>query len=294
MKKLALALVCFASVAFFASCTKPVENPEPTIAVMTGENYITGTVDEPTIIDYTDENAINLKYGFHAEANSETKKELKNLVIIFDLTAYEDEGPVNEVYYDTIDLSGKTSYDYEEYLFTQEKREIITLMEGTIKAVVTDVDNQSSTASIAFVIEMEEIPVPLIGYTIEWKREGQTVVDAEEMAEYGLQWTGTYKAPFATIKPLNDDVILYVLEDKGDEFDEIQFLNDKYAYFTNLAETATPAESYRHIDANQSADYNDLLAVVYGEDLFLIRINHATINYIPGVRTDITIEGDVK
>lgn len=293
MKKLALALVCMFSVAFFASCTKTVEHPEPSIAVKTGEYYITGSEDQPTVIDLDDENALSYKYGFHVESNTQTKKALKEMVIVMDVTTFEESGQVNDIYYDTIDLTDKTSYDVEEYLFEQERDEIL-VMEGTIKAFVTDVDNQTNIATVAFRCKVEDTPEPLIGKTIEWKREGQTVVDAEEMAEYGLQWTGTYKAPFATIKPLNDDVILYVLEDKGDEFDEIQYVDDKYAYFSNLSETATPAESYRHIDANESADYNDLLAVVYGENLFLIRINHAQINYIPGVRTDITIKGDVK
>ena len=40
MKKLALALVCLVSVAFFASCDPTVEHPEPTIALLTGEGYI--------------------------------------------------------------------------------------------------------------------------------------------------------------------------------------------------------------------------------------------------------------
>ena len=40
MKKLALALVCLVSVAFFASCDPEITNPEPTIAVITGENYV--------------------------------------------------------------------------------------------------------------------------------------------------------------------------------------------------------------------------------------------------------------
>ena len=292
MKKLALALVCLVSVAFFASCTKTIEHPEPSIAVKTGDFYITGSVDQPTVIDYYDESAINYKYGFHVEANTETKKELKNMVITMDVIYYEGNGQENEVYYDTIDLTGKTSYDFEDYLFEQE-REVYTIMEGTIKAVVTDVDNQANTATVAFKIEAEYTPEPLIGRTIEWVRKGANLQGntEAEMAAMGLKWTGSYKEVFATIEPLNDNVIMYLCD--GDDFEEIGFLDEKYEYFANLAETAEPILKYRNITTNNSADYNDMLAVVYGEEYFLILINDAEIE-TGTYGTQITINGAAK
>ena len=292
MKKLALALVCFASVAFFASCTKTIEHPEPSIAIKTGEYFITGSVDQPTVIDYDDENAINFKYGFHVEANSETKKELKNMVITMDVISYNEDGQENEVYYDTIDLAGKTSYDFEDFLFVQE-REIYTAMEGTIKAVVTDVDNQTNTATVAFKCEYEYTPVPLVGRTIEWTRKGTDLIGTteEEMAAMGLKWTGSYKEVFATIEPLNNDVIMYLCD--GDDFDDIVYLDEKFEYFSDLAETAEPIQKYRNITTNNDAVYNDMLAVVYGEEYFLIRINDADIE-TGSYGTQITINGKAK
>lgn len=290
MKKLALALVCMFSVAFFASCTKTIEHPEPSIAIKTGEYFITGSVDQPTVIDYYDESAINYKYGFHVEANTETKKELKNMVITMDVTFYGEDGQENDVYDTIVDLTGKTSYDFEDFLFVQE-REIYTAMEGTIKAVVTDVDNQTNTATVAFKCEYEYTPEPLIGRTIEWIRRGNNVLNADEMAEYGLMWDITFKAPFATIKPLNNDVVMYLCN--GDDFDDIVNVDEKYTYFSNLAENATPVESYRKIDANEDADYNDMLAIVYGEKYSLIRINHADVE-TGTFGTQITITGDAK
>ena len=290
MKKLALALVCLVSVAFFASCTKTIEHPEPTIAVMTGENFVSGTVGDPAIIDANDENVLNLQYGFHVESNAETQKELKNLVLTFDVITYGEDGQENDVYYDTIDLTGKTSYDFSEYLF--EEREVYTLMEATIKAVVTDVDNQSNTATIAFEVQMDYEPVPLLERPIEWIRRGANLQGntAEEMAALGLKWETTYKAPFATIKPV-ENAILYVCD--GDDFEDIQYLDEMYAYFTDLAETATPVESYRNIDANEDSDYNDMLAVIYGDEYYLIHITYADIE--TGTwGTQITITGAVK
>ena len=261
----------------------------PFISVMTGDNFITGTVDNPTIIDYNDENAINLKYGFHMESNPGTMKELYSLSLTLDVTYYEEDGPINEVYSDIIDLTGMTSYDYIEYLF--EQRGVITLLDGTITAVVTDVDNQSDTASIAFTIQMLE--APLIGSTFEWIRKGVNLIGntEEEMAAVGLKWTGSYKEVFATIEPLNDNAVLYLCN--GDDFDAIDFESDKYAYFTNLVETTVPIEKYRNITISNSADYNDMLAVVYGDDLNLIRIKRAEIE-IGTFGTQVTILGEIK
>ena len=284
MKKLALALVCMFSVAFFASCTKTIEHPEPSIAILAGENFITGTVENPTIIDYDDENAINLKYGFHVESNAETKKELASLIVTWEWT--DSDGNVDS-FCDTIDLTGKTSYDYSDYIFEQDKA-TITLYDMTVKAVVTDVDNQSNTATIAYKIQMEE--VALISHTIEWVRRGQNVLSADEMAQYGLQWTGTYKAPFATIKPL-DGAQLYVCD--GADFDDIIYESDKNVYFTNLAAESTPVEYYRNIDANEDSDYNDMLAVIYGDEYYLIHITYADIE-TGAYGTQITITGAAK
>jgi hypothetical protein len=289
MKKLALALVCMFSVAFFASCTKTVEHPEPTIAILAGDNFITGTADQPMVINIDDENAINLKYGFHVESNAETKKELASLKITWEYTYYGDEDEETDVFDTIIDLTGKTSYDYSDFLF--EQRGTITLMDGTIKAVVTDADNHTSNAAIVFTIEEDE--VPLVGYAIEWVRKGANLIGntAEEMASVGLKWTSSEKEVFATIEPLNNDVALYLCD--GDDFDDIVYMSDKYAYFSNLAETADPIEKYRNITTNHSADYNDMLAVVYGDELFLILIDRADIA-TGTFGTQITITGGVK
>ena len=292
MKKLALALVCFASVAFFASCTKTIEHPEPSIAVKTGELFITGSVDQPTVIDFDDESAISYKYGFHVESNTQTKKELKEMVIVMDVTTFEESGQVNDIYYDTIDLTGKTSYDVEEYLFEQERNEIL-VMEGTIKAFVTDVDNQTNNATIAFRCKMEDTPEPLIGRTIEWIRKGANLQGntESEMAAMGLKWTISYKDVFATIEPLNDDVVMYLCD--GDDFDDIEFVSQKYEYFANLAENEEPIEKYRNIKTEYGAEYNDMLAVVYGEEYYLILIEDAEIE-TGSYGTQITINGKAK
>ena len=268
---------------------KTIIEGKPSIAIMTGDNFITGTVDYPTVIDANDENALGLKYGFHAESSAETMKKLASLKLTWDLTYYDGDEPEPESYETTIDLTGMTSYDFEDYLF--EQRKIITLVDGTITAVVTDADNQTDTAVIAFTIEM--IEAPLIAYTFEWVRKGPNLIGntEEEMAAMGLKWAGNYKEVFATIEPINDDVVLYLCD--GDDFYDIDFSSDKYTYFTNLVETATPIERYRNITIQNSADYNDMLAVIYGDKLNLIHINHAEVE-ISASGTQVTISGEAK
>ena len=270
MKKLALALVCFASVAFFASC-KP--EGQPTIQVYnTEDGYVmaTDTVDVNT----------DINFGFVMASSATTNKELASLVVKVDDTEWAN-----------IDLSGKTEFTYTDKVNYQYERDEIV---GTsvITATVTDAAGQVATATITLTLNNPD--QPLISKTVEWIRKGTNFVGITEaeMREIGLEWTGNFRAPMVTIVPL-DGAQLYVCS--GDDYEGIATMSDKNAYFTSLAAEggATPVPSYRNITTNNSADYNDMLAVIYGEKLTLVRINRAEIetgNY----GTQITIKGEMK
>ena len=267
MKKLALALVCLFSIAFFASC-----DPEgqPTIQVLTEEGYVQdgGSV-------YVNE---DFDFGFVMASSPVSNKELSTLVIKID-----DEDP------DTFALSGH-QYTYTGTLLYEYRREEIV---GTtvITATVTDVAGQTATASITLTIYQPD--QPLEASNIEWVRKGANLIGTTEadMNEIGLQWTGSYKEVFATIKPV-DGATMYVCD--GADFDGIQNMSDKNAYFTNLAaEGATPAESYRNITTNNDSPYDDMLAIIYGEKLTLVHITYADIE-TGSYGTQITITGKMK
>ena len=265
MKKLALALVCLVSVAFFASCT---QEGQPTIQVLAEEGYV---VDNQVVDLNTD-----LNYGFVMASSAETNKDLKQLVVKID----DGEETV-------VDLTGMKEYTFRDVIkYTLDAKDIIA--ESMITATVTDVAGQTATATIT--LSINEPALPLFGTTIEWVRKGANVLSAEEMAGYGLQWTGSYKDVMATLKPI-DGATMYVCN--GDDYATIETVADKAAYFANLAETATPAENYRNITTNNSDNYNDMLAVVNGEVSYLIHITRAEIetgNY----GTQITIKGEAK
>ena len=264
MKKLALALVCLVSVAFFASCTP---EGQPTIQVLAEEGYV---VDNQVVDLNTD-----LNYGFVMASSAETNKDLKQLVVKID----DGEETV-------VDLTGMKEYTFRDVIkYTLEAKDIIA--ESMITATVTDVAGQTATATITLSINEEQ---PLFGTTIEWVRKGTNVLSAEEMAGYGLKWTGSYKDVMATLEPI-EGATLYVCN--GDDYETIGTMTEKAAYFANLAETATPAQNYRNITTNNSANYNDMLAVVNGENTYLIHITRAEIetgNY----GTQITIKGEAK
>ena len=281
MKKLALALVCFASVAFFASCQP--ENPEPTIAVMSGENYVTGTVENPTIIDINDPDAINLKYGFHVESNAQTKKELASLK----LSVEEIYSEGTFTYDTTIDLTGKTSFDFSDFIFDQEERNIIA--EATIKAVVTDVNNQTNTATIA--MKLDQTAVELVEEDITWVKTGHEVQD---LSDYGLIWKPlNFKSPFTHIVPA-EGCTLFLVENGDEDYANIVTDVDLASYYTNLTEISSPIEDYNKIDCNNSANYHDLLIVMDANDeLHAININRAEIT-TPSAGTRITITGKAK
>lgn len=286
MKKLALALVCFASVAFIASCTPEITNPEPSIALKTGENYV---YDGQTI-------DIDTEYmlGFRAASNSQTLKELSTFKLgirILELDGTEVDNA------DTLMNISGTEFVYDHVLNFTLSRELVGKAE--ITATVTDVDGKLCTTTIN--LNVNQPAQQLISRAITWVRKGTNVEDATatELANIGLQWTGSYRDIMATIRPLdNADVTLYLCP--GDDFAKITTDVEKASYFASLPEysDASVIDKYRNISAEVSHTYNDMLAVVYNGGNYLVHITQANVEAITSggqyIRTDITITGETK
>ena len=272
MKKLALALVCLVSVAFFASCDPTVENPEPAIQILATEGYLQDGDQIDMNVDY--------HFGFVVSSNAETQKELASLVIT-----------VNDEEYETVALSGDT-YTYEGIIgWVFETKDYVG--DATIKAVVTDVAGETNSASITVSIYYEE---PLLANDYEWIRKATTLLDntESEMAAVGLKWTGSYKEIFATIEPIDETTKVYLIEDALDQFNAIETVNDLNNCITSLNETSRPIEKYRNVSTNSSKTYNDVLAIIDSQNNYhLVLIGEAVIetgNY----GTQITLKGQVK
>ena len=275
MKKLALALVCFASVAFMASCVKTVEHPEPSLAVMTGENYL---YDGQTI-DLGTEYIL----GFRAASNSETMKELAT----FNLngTLYDLNNTLIQSVDTTYTISG-SAYLYQE-AWNFNARELV----GTVifTATVADVDGKTDSTTIN--LSLNQPAVELAVEDINWVKTGHNVQD---LSAYGLVWKETnYKSPFTHILPAEGST-LYLVENGDQDFANIVTDVDLNNYFIQLKETGRPIDDYKNVDCNASANYHDLLIVKEANgNLHAINITRADIT-TPAAGTRITITGKAK
>lgn len=276
MKKLALALVCFASVAFMASCVKTVDNPEPSIAVMTGENYVYDgqTVDLGT--DYI--------LGFRVASNSQTQKELASLNLAAKL--YEMDDTLIHSEDTTITISG-TEYVYQESLNFDLTRDLVG--KAVITATVTDVDGKLNSVTIN--LNVNQPAFELLVEDINWVKTGHNVQD---LSAYGLVWDPlNNKSPFTHIHPAEGST-LFLVENGDEDFDAIVTDFDLSKYYNQLAETGRPIDDYKNVDCNASANYHDLLIVKEADgDLHAINITRADIT-TPSAGTRITITGKAK
>ena len=278
MKKLALALVCFASVAFMASCVKTVEHPEPSIAVMTGENYV---YDGQTLDLNTD-----YQLGFRVASNSQTMKELATFQ--YNAKLYDLDNVLQDEQNNTVTITG-TEYVYEQVVNFSINRDLVGTAEFT--GTVTDVDGK--TNSVTLTVNLNNPAVELVVKDITWVRKGANSLNADEMAACGLKWVAR-DAYHANIQPLNDDCQLYTVLNSLDKYNEITTDLEKAAYFAELMETARPVDEYRNISTSASGTYNDILAVIDANgEQHLILFERATVE-TGSFGTQTSIFGKVK
>jgi len=276
MKKFALALMCLVSVAFFASCTKPVENPEPSIAVMTGDNYI---YDGQTINLFQEYNL-----GFRTASNSQTLKELAKFQLQTKFyEAGDEESSRPEVIADTtVTLTG-TEYVYQEVeVFTWAQRDqVVGKIEFT--AIVTDVDGKSNTKTISVNLNLAEQPLEVVD--VDFYRLGDTQTG---LSDYGLYWERNAKAPFAQIKPVQG-AFLYIFD--SSVWEEVVLPSQKIAKF---ADGATTAAVYNNVDVNANGTYNDVIGTYYNGEYHLINITSCVIGAQQSAGRPIHIYGYAK
>jgi len=274
MKKLALALVCLVSVAFFASCTEPVENPEPSIEVVTTEGF----VQDGAVIDVLGDTTF-VTFGFNVASNPDTKKMLSSLVVSVD-----DEQLAN------LSLSNQSNFTYSNVLaYTFSRDEIIG--ESTITAIVTDEAGETNTASIT--IKFNQVAMDLEVKDFSWLRQGTN--PGEGLAEYGLEWKSNVKEAHAIIKPV-EGATLYGFS--ADTWDEVVTDADKLNAFTEGLHTIM--DDFRGVSAwNSHDDYDFVIGTLYNNEYHLIHITKGDVQSITNdqgqyIRTDITITGQSK
>ena len=261
MKKLALALVCLISVAFFASCTP---EGQPTISVLPGEEY----VHDGDMINVNQE----FNIGFAMSSSLETGSELASLTVVIDDETFE-----------VVDLEG-TEYTYERTvaLNYEETRDDMTNL--VIVATVTDVLGQSASVTMTLVIDETQ---ELVAEAFEWKRDGST--PGTGLEAFGLEWTSNIKEVHAVIKAINNDVELY--EIPAEKWAEVTTQPEKAALFGEGG-VAAPICTYNGVSAETGKEYNDVIATRYNGEYYLIHITKGEVTYDGA--THITITGEWK
>jgi hypothetical protein len=250
MKKLAMALACLVSVAFFASCTQ--ETPNPTISVASQEGFIQNNdvVDVPSV----------KKFGFNvaAELNG---KDLTKLYV----TVSDGDTTITWADLDLTALAATRSYAYVDSL--ELRRDIIGHV--NINAVVTDAAGKTATASIA--IDVNEPAQPLIARTFEWRRDNGA--DGTGLESFGLEWkTNNSKETYAVIKPLNG-AVLYRFEN-SEVWTNTTTDVEKAALFSELGEGIAQFKEISTTAANK--DYDIVIGTIYNGENHLIHITHST------------------
>ena len=262
MKKLAMALLCLVSVAFFASCSK---EGQPSISVLNEPGYVQ---DGETVTLNED-----INFGFVMTSSPDSDKELSKLVVKIDGEQWAE-----------INLTGLKEYTYRQTIAYDAKEIIIG--ESEITATVTDKAGEEATASIK--LYFKEPAMPLVETAFEWVKIGHNVAD---LSEYGLEWKETnWKDPFTHIVPATN-CTLFVLE--GSTYAEIETDIDLVTLFSTLYEGTHPDEEYK-VDVNASATYDDLLITKDADGyLHAIYIDSAKIESVTA-GTKVTITGKAK
>ena len=265
MKKLVLALVCFASLAFFASCVK---EGQPTIQVLNQEGF----VQDGAVVDQN----TNVYFGFVVASSPESKKELSKLVVTIDGTKWAEK-----------DLTGMTEYTHIDTVYYEPERDIVG--QSVIQAVVTDAAGQTATATIT--LSINEPAQPLMARTFEWYRWGNTITGLDE---FGLEWKGNYpKDTYAKLIP-QDGVKLFIFEAK--DWNEVTTDVEKAAFFNKAIETQHTADEYFEVNVTQmDMTYNDVIGTVMPDGTcHLIHITKSHAEYVAPTGTKITITGEAK
>lgn len=262
MKKLALALVCLISVAFFASCTP---EGQPTISVLPGEEY----VHDGDIINVNEE----FNIGFTMSSSIETGQKLASFTLVIDDETYE-----------TVELDD-TEYTFERTLALNTVPTRDDDMDAmVIVATVTDVLGQSASVTMTLIIDGTQ---ELILEAFEWNRHGGAAATGN-LAELGLAWNSNEKDVFAVITAV-EGAELY--EVPAEKWAQVTTQPEKVALFGEGG-GALPIRAYKGVSAFSSDTYDDVIATHYNGEYYLIHITEGIVSTFKG--TDVTIKGEWK
>ena len=221
---------------------------------------------------------LDTEYQFGFMVSSETG--LASLRIVVD----EDYEYIN------LDLSGLNSYTYSgviTYSLSKMMKEIIG--ESVIKAVVTDSDGRTNSASIRVSLNQPSQPLVPVGFT--WHRLGY---NSDGLDDFGLVWQGNYgKGIYAKIVPM-EGVTLFIFD--PEVWYSVTTNFEKVALFTNAIETQTPVSAYSNVAVDMASQiYDDVIGTIMPDGtLHLMHVTSSTSQYVGIQGLETTVTGEAK
>ena len=261
--------------AALVGCNKKVDNPKPSVTVMTAEGYTTGEKHLFT--------GSTLKFGFDATANAETNKKLVKFRL------FVSNG--RTVIYDNVfELNNENDYHCEDQFC------FVELGDWQIIGRAYDSNNEEGSAYINIHVQ-EDMESPF-----KWQQVGQDSVMG--FGNYGLMWIDTEVVDSVSVAldtilllPANELVTLYLF-DKS-KWDEIDTYDGKDALFKDIKKNPKNYISAFEILASKEAvTYDEVLAVLNeneeGESLLLYISNSFSEEYNDNDKRHLTVNGKIK
>lgn len=230
MKKLALALVCLVSVAFFASCQK--EAGIPSINFTSGEGY--------TSTDVTVDTSTLVKIGIQANSNPTTLEPLTKLYIQI---LNQDGERVGDTLIENINQN-------QYYCEFADKYPV-----GAWTIIATVHNSKDMTNECRMTITSVVIDTPLEASAFEWYRWGNH--EQHGLEEFGLYWDRNRNA---IIVP-TDGTTLFTGFTK-EQWDAVTTENQKAAFFQLAQEAQHAATEYTGVSTNGSGPVEDVIGTI--------------------------------
>ena len=264
MKKLALALVCLVSVAFFASCQK--EAGIPSINFTSGENYISS--------DATVEALEPFMFGIQAKSNETTLEPLTKCTL--QVFTGEDAKAVDT----TIVIDNQTQFNFDAQIY---------LPEGVYTFVATVYNDKDMTNECRMTITSVVTDTPIEASDFEWFRWGNH--EQHGLEEFGLYWDRNRNA---IILP-TEGTTLFTGFTK-EQWDAVNTQNEKAAFILETLENPQyAATEYTGISTNGSGPVGDVILTLTADgNSHLIYIDRIQFGEFGTYGYPMTVTGQAK
>lgn len=265
--------------AALVGCSKKIENPKPSVAIVTEEGYTSGEKHLFT--------GSTLKFGFNATANAETNKKLVKFRVFI-------SNGRSIIYDNVFELNNEDNYHCEdEFCFVE-------LGDWQIVGRAFDADNEEESAYINIHVQED------MEFSFTWQQVGQDTVVG--FNDYGLLWCDTKLIDSVSVAldtihllPAGELISLYLF-DKS-KWDEIDTYDGKAALFKDIKKNPknykdNKINAFDIYAAKEAVTYDNVIAILNenedGENLLLLISNSFSENYSDNGLRHLTVNGKLK